>query len=183
MSRAAHLCVQSTPKELCTMPFKDIKPDHPTPAEMAQVDSLIAQLEALLQPHLRNLSPEENRRYGRMTGRNSLAVDKVRQYHLNMPQLQSPDVDWEEFDRDYATRAFYTARSSRLSSLARAMTETRRLHDHDNLTNALNDYSYAQYKDRLQDGSGYDTKVADLKPLFGSRKASTVDDGLDNIDD
>jgi len=165
------------------MPFQDLASQHPTDAERAQVDNLLAQLEAILQPYMRNLSPEENKRLGRINKTNRLAVDKVHEFHLNMPALQSPDVDWQEFDRDYATRQFYDTRASRLASLAKAMTETRRLHDHDNFANALIDYGYAQYKEKTEVGVGYDTKVAQIGQFFAKRGASTLDDGTATDDE
>lgn len=163
------------------MPFQDLASNHPSDALKAHVDSLLDQLEAALQPFMRNLSPNENNGLGRVNKTNRLFVDKVHGYHLNMPNLQSPEVDWEEFDRDHATRQFYATRALRLSSLASMMTETRRLHDHDNFENALIDYGYAQYKERTEAGTGYDTKVAQLRQFFPKRGKSTLDDGTDPI--
>lgn len=163
------------------MPFQDLGSTHPTDAHQAQFDYHMDQLEALMQQFMRKLSPDENKRLGRVSRTNSLAVDKVHEYHLNMPALQSPDVDWEEFDRDYATRAFYRTRASRLASLARTMTETRRLHDHDNFENALIDYRYTQYKEKTEAGIGYDTKAEQIGQFFRKRGRSTLDDGTDPV--
>ena len=140
--------------------------NHVTPADVTQFDLLIAQTEALIQPYLRNLTPEENTRVGSIAEKEKLMVNKVKDYNDSQPGLSSTDVDWTEFTLDFNSRRFYELRAMRLMALAKAMLETKRLHDHDNYQNALIDYAYAQYKDRTQPGLGYDTKVAEIGQFF-----------------
>ncbi len=161
------------------MPFQNLAPDHLSAADMALFDSLLTQAAAILQPNLRNLTPEENKKCGSINENHKLFVNKVEDYHLTQPAKQSPDVDWPEFDRDFNTRKFYETRSIRLRALAKAMEETKRLHDHDNYQNALIDYDYTKYKDRTDAGAGYDSKLEDLSQFFSKRGGSSLEDGTD----
>ena len=148
------------------MPFQDMINNHVPDVDKAQAGALLDQLETLLQPFLRNLSPEENAQIGSISENNKLFVNKVNDYHTSQPTLNSPDVDWTEWEADYASRQFYELASIRIEALNKALTETRRLHDYDNYQNALIDYSYAKYKDGTSPGLGYDTKVEELGQFF-----------------
>ena len=150
--------------------------NHLTVAERDQAVVLIEQLETLIQPFLRNLSPEENASLGSISESNKLFVNKVDEYFDSQPALASPDVDWTEFKLDFDSRSTYQLLALRLQALTKAMTETRRLHDHDNYQNALLDYDYAKYKDRTAPGLGYDTKVEELGQFFTGGGSSTASD-------
>ena len=148
------------------MANQDVINNHPTPAEKALVASLVGQLEVVLQPYLRNLTDEENVKYGSISEKNKLFVNKDNDLHLSNPALQSPDVNWIEFDADFQSRYLYENLGMRLEFLLKAIGETRRLHDYDNYQCALLDYAYAQYKDRTSPGLGYDSKVKELGQFF-----------------
>ena len=91
--------------------------------------------------------------------------------------LQILTVNWLEFEADFSSRRFYETVALRLTALAKALTETRRLHDYDNYQNALIDYDYAKYKDRISPGLGYDSKVEELGQFFtGGGNSTTPDD-------
>jgi len=159
------------------MPDQNLINNHISQAEVDQAVNLIGQLEAIIQPYLRNLSPEENLRLGSINEKNKLFINKVYDLHRTQPALQSPDVDWAEFDADHYSRFNYEAFAMRLEALTKAITETRRLHDHDNYQSALLDYDYAKYKDRTAPGLGYDSKVEQLAQFFEGGGRSTVPDG------
>ena len=148
------------------MPTQDTIQLHFTDAEKTDAMDLIAQLEVLLQPKLRNLDEEENNRYGAINEQNKLLVNKVLDYRINQPALSSPDVDWKEFTDDFADRSFLENTSLRLDALSKTLLETKRLHDYDNYQCALLDYKYTQYKNETSPGSGYDSKAAELKQFF-----------------
>jgi hypothetical protein len=160
------------------MPFQNIITQHIDAAKRALIFSLIGQLEALLQPYLHNLSPEENRKLGHINERNKLFVNKVNVYHKTQPALRSPDVDWNEFDADMESRDTYQQATMRLTALVKAMTETRRLHDHDVYRNALLDYQYAKYKDSTEQGTGFDSKLEQLTPLLSASGKRSLTDEL-----
>jgi len=88
------------------MPFQNIIQKHFTAAEQTQYNSLITQLEALLQPKLQNLDEDENQKYGVINEKNKLLVNKVQDYHNTQPTLSSPDVNWAEYDKDSTDRLF-----------------------------------------------------------------------------
>lgn len=148
------------------MPNQDVISNHFTPAETTLIYSLVGQLEAVVQPKLRNLSEEENVKYGSISEQNKLFVNKDNDLHQTQSALQSPDVDWAEFDADFQSRYTYETVVMRLLALTSAMTETRRLHDYDNYQSALLDYDYSKYKARTEPGLGYDSKVAELGQFF-----------------
>lgn len=148
------------------MAFQDVIQLHFTLVEQTQFNTLMGQLEALLQPKLRNLSEEENQTYGTINEQNKLLVNKVLDYRNSQPALSSPDVDWTEFTADGSDRSFLGNGAMRLEALAKAVTETKRLHDYDNYQNSLLDYKYTQYKTETQPGLGYDAKAAELKQFF-----------------
>lgn len=150
------------------MPFQDMYNNHVPDVDKTQAGGLIDQLEALLQPYLRNLSSDENTKVGFISENNKLFVNKVRDYQISQPALASPDVDWNEWKADYSSRQFYEQTAQRLEALVKAMTETRRLHDYDNYQNALIDYNYSKYKDGTSPGLGYDSKVEELGQFFNS---------------
>ncbi|HLG34046.1 MAG TPA: hypothetical protein VI757_04140 [Bacteroidia bacterium] len=148
------------------MAFQDVIQLHFTDLEKTQAETLMGQLEALLQPKLRNLSETENNTYGTINEKNKLLVNKVKDYRDTQPALSSPDVDWTEFGSDFDDRSFLSTSALRLDGLSKAFTETRRLHDYDNFQNSLIDYDYTLYKDRTSPGLGYDSKAAELKQFF-----------------
>ena len=148
------------------MPKQDEIKLHFTQNEQDDAIDIIAQLEALLQPKLRNLSPEENVKYGVISEQNKLFVNKVKDYRNTNPALSSPDVDWVEFEADAIDRSFLENAALRIEGLMTAMTETRRIHDHDNFENAGIDYKYTKYKDETNPGSGYDVKARELGQFF-----------------
>lgn len=148
------------------MPFQDMNNQHVPATDQQQFNTLLTQVEALLQTYLRNLSEEENNKVGRIDEKGKLVTNKVMDYYESQPALSSPDVDWSEFKSDYFSRKFYELGALRLTALAKAMLETKRLHDYDNYENALIDYDYAKYKDRTSQGLGYDTKVEEIGQFF-----------------
>ena len=148
------------------MPFQDVIQSHFTDAETLSIETKIAEIETLLQGKLRNLSEEENNKYGTISEKNKLFVNKVADYQSAQPALSSPDVNWAEFDADFEDRLFLEKAATRLQALVKAMLETKRLHDYDNYENASIDYKYSQYKNETQPGLGYDTKVAELGQFF-----------------
>jgi hypothetical protein len=154
------------------MPNQDMINNHIPQVDRDAAGTLVDQIEALIQPFLRNLSDAENAQIGSINESNKLFVNKVVTYHSTQPALDSPDVDWTEFQADFDSRLFYETAALRLTVLAKAMTETRRLHDYDNYQNALIDYNYAKYKDRTSPGVGYDTKVEELGQFFTGGGAS-----------
>ncbi|TXI81034.1 MAG: hypothetical protein E6Q39_01845 [Crocinitomicaceae bacterium] len=148
------------------MPLNDLIQSHFTPAEVTQVDDLIKQIRDIITPKSRNLTAEENQRYGSINEKNKLLVNKILDYRQAQPDLSSPDVDWTEFEADHFDRQFLQSRTEALNSIIEIMNETKILHDYDNYQNALTDYSYTKYKDETMGGQGYTSKHSELKQFF-----------------
>lgn len=138
------------------------------------------QIEADLRPSMRNLTPEENKKFA-IGDNTKLFIDKVMDYHKAFPELRSTDVDWDEFERDYDMRKFLSNLAIRTKAVTNMLLETCRIYDHDNQKNALRDFNYAKYKDGLQAGQGYDTKVAELGQFFKGGRRGIISDGTDPI--
>ena len=140
-------------------------------ADRTKVLDFITQLEGVLDGKLIDLTEEERVKYGSINEQNKLLVNKVTDYRNNSPALSSPDVDWAEFESDYEARQFLEGCIGRLSALVRKMQSTKILHDNDNYQDALDDYSYAQYK-RGAGSSDYGEKVSELRQFFNRANAA-----------
>jgi len=149
---------------------QDVIQDHFTAADQSDWDAGLLVLRTIVQARLRNLSEEENEKYGTIDEKNKLLVDKIEDYRDTQPQLSSGDVDWVEFKKDKFDRKFLETGAMALMSLAKTMLETKRMHDYDNFQASLIDYDYSQYKDRTSPGMGFDAKVAELKQFFSAAK-------------
>lgn len=94
--------------------MKNIIESKFTPADITAFDGLLEQIEALLDGKNTALTEEERSRYGSINEQNKLLVNKTLDLRQNDPDLSSPDVNWDEFEKDFETRAFLETRSDRL---------------------------------------------------------------------
>ena len=143
------------------MPFTNLDNRHFTAAEKTTLNDAISTLETELADKVANLSAEERQRYGSVNEQNKLIIAKVKDFHDSQPALSSPDVNWTEFNDDFATRTFLQNTIQRLQSLLTRMENAKILHDYDNYTAALTDYDYAKYKAGTQ-ANGFQPKVNEL---------------------
>lgn len=148
------------------MPQQDVIQDHFDTQDQADWDAAMLVLRTLVEARLRNLNAEENEKFGTIDEKNKLLIEKVNDYRNTQSQLSSPDVDWVEFAADRFDRKFLETGALELAALAKALTETRRMHDYDNYENSLIDYRYTKYKNTTSPGLGYDTKEEELKQFF-----------------
>ncbi len=156
--------------------MKNVIQTQLTPDLKTQIDTKIAELEALFQGKLVALDADQRKFYGLINEQNKLFVNKVRDYKVNQPQLSADDVNWEEFEKDYQARVFLETRKEKLASLVYQMESTKILHDYDNYNDALDDYAYSQYK-KGREVIGFAEKVAELKQFFPrTPKSSTSED-------
>lgn len=70
------------------MPFQDVIQNHITTAQAKQTETLIQQLQTLLQPHLRLLDEEKNNKYGAINEQNILFAHKVMDYRDSRPAIK-----------------------------------------------------------------------------------------------
>jgi hypothetical protein len=138
---------------------------HLDAEQSTAVDTALIGLETSLSPIVVNLEPKERLKYGSINENNKLVVNKTYDYHVNQPELDSPDVDWIEFEKDYKSRAFLENIINRLQSLTRGLINDKTLHDYDNLQSSLVDHAYTSYK--AGTGTpGFEEKRAEVSQFF-----------------
>lgn len=151
------------------MPISNLNNVHLTDAQKKAILDAVAQLEAALEPLTVALTPEERQQYGSVNELHKLLINKVRDYHQNSAALASPDTNWEEFEKDHASRAFLEAILHRLEACGEKLANAKILHDYDNYQAALDDYAYTAYK-AGSNKPGYETKRNELKQFFSSKR-------------
>ena len=147
------------------MPFDNLNNVHFSPVEKTAALDAITALENALAAKFRNLSAEERKRYGSINEQNKLIVNKAKDYRMSQPTMSSPDVDWEEFDNDFESRAFLQNTISRLQNIINGLSNNKILHDFDNYQAALTDYDFSKYKNATK-AAGYETKVNEMAQFF-----------------
>ena len=148
------------------MPIENIGKNHFTDAEKQQLDDAIQTILDIVGPNAYNLTPKERSKYGKVGEQKKLLINKVKDFHDSQPSLDSPDVDWKEFEADYATRNYAEQLLHKLKSITHVMLGIKIFHDRDNLLDALRDYRYAGYKNRFGNQIGYSKKINELKVFF-----------------
>jgi len=162
------------------MPFDNLNSRHLTEQEKDKLNDLLNEIEQVLEGKLVNLTPAERQKYGCVDEKNKLLINKVRDFTRNDADTKTPDVNWEEFERDYISRQFWESYMARFNRLMTGMKNAKILHDYDNYQDAMRDYRYAKYKESLV--PGYATKVAAIKQFFrgGRPRIEKTDIELEN---
>ena len=148
------------------MPIDNLGKTHFSDAEIQSIHQHLDQLLDTLNNMSVNLTAEERRKYAKVGEQNKLLINKVKDYHEVQSQLQSPEVDWDEFKKDYNDRAQASAMLMKIRSLETQLLNIKILRDFDNYTDSLRDYQYAKYKNRFADQVGYSRKIDELKVFF-----------------
>lgn len=146
------------------MPYKNFNDRHFTEQEIAALNEALAALESILTPKLASLTSEERIKFGSIDEVNKKIVNKAKDYHENQKELDSPDVDWDEFMNDYLSRETLEATIKRLKNLDAGLSSAKMLHDHDNLQAARADKKHADYKVSVGDAK-YKAKSDDYAKL------------------
>lgn len=156
------------------MAINNLKNTHLSEDKVAKVKSHITGLETELAELNTNLTAEERRKLGSINEQNKLFVNRDYDFYKNQPTLKAPQVDWEEFERDYKSREVLTQFIDRLETLLQNLKNARILHDHDNYQDALVDYAYTNFMAGTS-AAGYEQKQKELAQFFadrGRRKAT-----------
>lgn len=162
------------------MPFTNFNSRHFSDTEKTEVNNALAAIETALANKLANLTPEERQQYGSINEQNKLIVNKVRDFRNSQPALSSPDVDWDEFEKDFDTRTFIQNAMRRLQSLNDGLNNAKILHDFDNYQASLTDYDFAKYKAGTQ-AAGFEHKVKEIAQFFtGGLKSSARRESSEN---
>ena len=154
------------------MAITNLNNTHLTAAQLTDAQDALTQLETALQVINVNLSAEDRQKYGSINEQNKLFVNKVYDFNESQPTLSSPDVDWEEFNRDFTSRTNLEAIIARLDSLSTKLNNAKILHDYDNYQAALTDYAYTNYKAGTA-SPGFETKVNETKQFFSKTSSKT----------
>ena len=162
------------------MPLSNLNNAHLTQAQVTAAQDALTALENALSMLTVTLTASERSTYGSVNEQNKLLINKVWDYRQNSPNLSSPDLDWDEFEKDYNSRQVMENLQHRLDALAERIKNAKILHDYDNYQSALDDYAYTTYKAGSQ-APGYETKMNEMKQFFnrsgkGKEKPAPVTD-------
>lgn len=157
------------------MAISNLNNIHLIEAEITAVKEAMTVLESKLASINFNLTADDRRKYGSINEQNKLVVNKVNDYHVNQPELQSPQVDWIEFNNDFASRSVTESLISRLENVTKRLKNAKILYDYDNYQAALTDYAYTSFMAGTTTPR-YETKMDDLKQFFGKNKVKTPED-------
>lgn len=155
------------------MAITNLNNTHLTTTEVTAAKDAMSELETALTKINVNLTAEDRQKYGSINEQNKLLVNKVADYHNSQPALQTAQVDWEEFDRDYISRTTLEALIARLEALTTKLKSAKILHDYDNYQAALVDYAYTNF----MAGTGaesFETKMNDLKQFFAKTTKTSL---------
>ncbi len=147
------------------MPLNNLGKIHITAAQITDFDKALDDLITIATAITQNLTDEERGRYGSINEKNKLLVNGVLDFSKNQSNLKSPDIDWTEFEADYADRQFADTRADKIQSLMRLITDFKIVHDYDNYHDALTDYDYTKYKAGTNT-PGFSEKQNYLKQFF-----------------
>lgn len=142
---------------------------HLSEEQVAKVKEALKVLEQELALLYVNLTPEDRNKYGRVNEQNKLFINKIYDFATHQPALRSPEVDWDEFFRDFATRNLCENIAIRLENMATQMKNRKTLADFDNYQDALEDYAYTGYKAGSR-SSGYEDKYKACKQFFSKNR-------------
>ena len=148
------------------MPLTNLNSAHLTEAQVTAAQNALTELENALAIITVQLTPEDRQKYGSINEQNKLLVNKVKDFRQSNPNLSVPDVDWDEFDKDFASRNVFESLINRLNALAIKLQGAKILHDYDNYQAALDDYAYTTYR-AATGADGYENKYNELKQFFG----------------
>ena len=79
--------------------------------------------------------------------------------------MQSPQVEWHEFDKDFASRNILENLIARLENVTTRLKNAKILHDYDNHQAALTDYAYTSFMAGTATPD-YETKMNYIKQFF-----------------
>lgn len=160
-----------------------------TDDEMATFRTAIATAKAIIASKFVNLEPKDRTKYGSISEQNKLIINKVWDYHVNMPHLSNTDIDWDEYKAQNNTRTNFTNVIALLGEIKELCNDPRILVDYSLFGLARQDYKWTKYKaeDDGGSGSGYEEKYNDLKQFFEHDSAEppyvVVDDDEDEEED
>lgn len=147
------------------MSLHNLNNDHLNDDEKRAINEALATLEKAMERLNINLTPEDRNRYSRVNEQNKLFINKTWDFAQNQPSLRTPDVDWEEFKKDYESRKFLEQVISRLNNLSTRCNNSKIFHDFDNYQDCLSDYAFTQFRASSK-MVGFEEKYNEQKQFF-----------------
>lgn len=151
------------------MSLSNLNNRHLEESKVAQVNNTLTALEQALDSIVINLNTEDRQKYGSINEQNKLFVNRVYDFHKNQPALRTPQVDWEEFDRDYTSRKNISNFIDRLERILQNLKNAKILYDYDNYQDSLVDYAFTNYMAGTS-AAGFEAKQSELKQFFAKSK-------------
>jgi len=151
------------------MSVNNLNNNHLTEAEINAILNALNDLERAMEPLNINLAPEDRNKYGRVDEQNKLFINKVHDFATQQTNLRTMDVDWDEFEKDFKSRAVLENIISRLNNLSIRANNSKIFHDFDNYQDALADYVYTQFRANSKI-VGFEDKYNELRQFFAKSK-------------
>lgn len=151
------------------MSVNNLNNHHLTEPEINAILNALNDLERAMEPLNINLTPEDRNKYGRVDEQNKLFINKVHDFATQQTNLRTMDVDWDEFEKDFKSRAVLENIISRLNNLSIRANNSKIFHDFDNYQDALADYAYTQFRANSK-MVGFEDKYNELRQFFAKSK-------------
>ena len=151
------------------MSVNNLSNHHLTEPEITAILNALNDLERAMEPLNINLTPEDRNKYGRVDEQNKLFINKVHDFATQQTNLRTMDVDWDEFEKDFKSRAVLENIISRLNNLSIRANNSKIFHDFDNYQDALADYAYTQFRANSKI-VGFEDKYNELRQFFAKSK-------------
>ncbi|MBF1097503.1 MAG: hypothetical protein HXL37_04285 [Riemerella sp.] len=151
------------------MSVNNLNNHHLTEPEINAILNALNDLERAMEPLNINLTPEDRNKYGRVDEQNKLFINKVHDFATQQTNLRTMDVDWDEFEKDFKSRAVLENIISRLNNLSIRANNSKIFHDFDNYQDALADYAYTQFRANSKI-VGFEDKYNELRQFFAKSK-------------
>ena len=151
------------------MSVNNLNNHHLTEPEINAILNALNDLERAMEPLNINLTPEDRNKYVRVDEQNKLFINKVHDFATQQTNLRTMDVDWDEFEKDFKSRAVLENIISRLNNLSIRANNSKIFHDFDNYQDALADYAYTQFRANSK-MVGFEDKYNELRQFFAKSK-------------
>jgi hypothetical protein len=151
------------------MSVNNLNNHHLTEPEINAILNALNDLERAMEPLNINLTPEDRNKYGRGDEQNKLFINKIHDFATQQTNLRTMDVDWDEFEKDFKSRAVLENIISRLNNLSIRANNSKIFHDFDNYQDALADYAYTQFRANSK-MVGFEDKYNELRQFFAKSK-------------
>ena len=151
------------------MSVNNLNNHHLTEPEINAILNALNDLERAMELLNINVTPEDRNKYGRVDEQNKLFINKVHDFATQQTNLRTMDVDWDEFEKDFKSRAVLENIISRLNNLSIRANNSKIFHDFDNYQDALADYAYTQFRANSK-MVGFEDKYNELRQFFAKSK-------------